>query len=188
MVTLAEIRAGTAPQNLPTADVPLCMDSAMWAELDALTAELSELSAEGAAPKRAPKASDGPNPRVAELEERRRELWTAMEAGSGVLVLTSRGLGDWIRWIDAHPPRQDNLLDDELALGLCNAVDLVDDLGRWATSWDGDPFQDGDWALFAPRVPAGASKRLVQAVVMMHDLDILPKGLASQTIRGAPVG
>jgi hypothetical protein len=53
--------------------------------------------------------------------------------------------GEWIRWKDEHPPREDNLFDAHRAGGYCNATDLIATLGKFVTHWNGQELARGEW-------------------------------------------
>lgn len=188
MVSLSDIRTGNVAPVIPTIEVPLCLNNDLWSELDRLTSEAMQLKSD-----RRQKQAQGPkneaagiSPRERDVDARIEEICQSMADDAKVLVVGAKGgLGPWIHWVDANPARSDNVLDQELAQGICNAAALVANLGKWVVSWDGEPFEDGDWDKFSQFVPAGATGRIARAVVEVHETDLIPKAPSSTSNQSA---
>lgn len=68
------------------------------------------------------------------------------------LVLQAIPGGEWQRWKDEHPPREDNKHDARFGWGLLNFTDLMADLHLFAKSWGGDALTAEDWKMLADKV------------------------------------
>lgn len=181
MPTLAELRAGR-PIRRPERTRTICTTPDLVSEVMALTAELDQIPA---APRRRhdsddgdtppSRMGDGEHPRADEIRRQLADLLATMAAGEGELTVRAIEDGEWIRWVQAHPARskeddpQGYARDIEVAAGYCNADDLIEDLGMWAYSWDGDPLGEGDWDLLAATIARPDKKELARDVVGMHE-------------------
>jgi hypothetical protein len=89
-------------------------------------------------------------------------------------VRAKRTDGEWRNWANTHPARDEGEpghdRDLEVAGGYCSADDLLEDLGTYAYSWNGEELADGDWsAVFQDSVAAPDKKLIAQAVVSMYE-------------------
>lgn len=180
--SLAELRA-SQHTALPERTMPLCLSQALVAESQSLQEERDEIlqaervqDGEAKKPKR---QADKRNPRLVEIEARFDELADEMRAHTGELRIRAITGGEWRRWVDAHPAREtgrhDNgqpiyhQVDEAIAYGICNAVDLYLALSDFVISWNGDPFAEGDWDFIANRAAPGDLNELCRQVVQMHE-------------------
>ena len=197
-VSLADLRTGGFKPM--TEVVKICADPDVAEEMARLTEEFNEADAQlQAARDRAEQAKaskklaeSGVNP---ELVARREKLRADLEAAHelfleavGELKLQAIPAGEWALWRDEHPPRKDNLADQEHGLGFADSTALLGDLDKWAVSWNGEPFAPGDWDMFA-RVLSGDLLECVQVVVKLQELRLnpapkLPSGLSETSSSG----
>ena len=178
--TAAEMRARTGPKPLPRDEVTatliegqhLLVESKRLHDeaLDVLAAaerQTEDGEAKGPPLKAGQKATP---PRVEEINAEQAALIERLAEHQVTIGLTGLPSGDWHRWKEEHPPREDNANDATLAHGRCNSADLFDDLGRYVTSWNGDPITADDWTSWAADAITYADRRdLVSAVVVMHE-------------------
>jgi len=188
MPTLAELRAQTGPKPLPkaTRTVTLIEGQHLLAQVQALEEEKRDLlvqaqrdteQAEDDGRKRTLKAGQKPEPsEPPRVEEIKAEIKTTVghlaefQAEVGLRGLTG---GDWQRYKDEHPPREDNKADLQLTAGLCNASDLFADLGRFVASWEGEDLAAGDWnEHVAERICYADRRDLVSDVVDLHETSL----------------
>lgn len=179
MATLAELRAKKA-NTLPTHTQRITLDQTLLADVERLHAEKADLLREAqrqtqdgqpdpAAANR--KMAEGLPPRVAEINAELAEIHDQLRASEGDLLLRAIRGHEWQAWKDAHPPREDNVTDRDVAFGVCNATDLLNDLGQFAVSWNGEEFSEGDWdGWFRDQIAPGDLREIVSAVVAMHEM------------------
>lgn len=116
--------------------------------------------------------------REQELRDELGTLASEMLEYTGTLRLrATRSDGDWRRWCYDHPARPAQDEDDaanarhnrdaSVALGFCNADDLIDDLAAYAVAWNDEPLSPGDWDVLA--VPAADKKQIARLVVSMYE-------------------
>lgn len=181
--TLAELRQSPRV-GLPERTYSLCLASKLIGEIRTLAIELDEAETVAAAqreddanttrPRRAGEASP-----VTAIRERLAALREEMVEHTGTLTLLGVDEGKWRTWVDAHPARTDNGRDRQIALGYCNADDLLDDLGTYAHAWNGDPLAVGDWDWIRSQAAPGDLKELGRLVVSMHEMAVdVPKLLS----------
>lgn len=185
MPTLAELRAQTGPQPLPRATrvVTLIEGQHLLAEsqqlrdeaLD-LAAEASNFDEEGNRTGPPPKAGQGAKD-AARREKRLKEIQTAQASMldrlaefQGEIGLHGISGGDWQRFKDDNPPREDNTADVRLTGGVCDSSAVFKALGRFIASWDGEKVASGDWdSWLAERITYADRRDLVTDVVKMHE-------------------
>lgn len=95
-----------------------------------------------------------------------------LAALQGEVGLRGMDPGEWQRYKDAHPPRENSRDDRQWTGGWCNATDLLNDLGQFVVSWDGEHVPDGDAVIM--RIAPSDRSQLVHDVVAMHQ-DRLPR-------------
>lgn len=171
--SLAELRASTRT-SLPVWSKPICLAQGLVAEVQALEEELLDLrvrrqSSEDADDSPPRRLAEGPDPRIAEIEQRKAELYAEMREHTGDLRYRGKPAGEWRRFVDANPPRKDNKVDETVTYGLVDADALLAHLGDFVESWNGDPLAEGDWEFIANRAPAGDLKELCSLIVQMHE-------------------
>lgn len=188
MASLADLRAQKdKPASLPTRVISICLDQQILGDIQRLTAEKNDLLVQAAVdvnaedkPSRPKRTGEGKNPRLAEIDAELEPLYARLREAEGELLLSAREGGAWLRWKDEHPPREKNESDDRLAYGLVNASDLLDDLGKYVVSWNGDDFGPGEWdGWFKAKVAPADLGALVSAVVELHESRVsAPKSLS----------
>lgn len=180
--TLAELRADKSP-SLPTRVLTICLDQRLLAQVQRLEMEKQDLTVEEAARKGDPdnprpqRIGVGPDPRLAEIDNEMAALFDEMREAEGELLLRATEGGVWQRWKDAHPAREGNQTDEQVAYGLCDATALLDSLATYVVSWDGDELTESDWvSVFAPRVAPADLSNIVTTVVSLHEARVaVPK-------------
>lgn len=179
--SLAELRA-EPPKARPTRSVPICLAPNLVAELQELIEELDTLptvetdedgvtrNADGTARKMA----QGEAPHAVAVRARMAELLDEMSEHEGDMRLQAGDEGVWRRWVNAHPAREEDepghQRDLQVAGGYCNADDLIETLGTYAHSWNGDPLAAGDWdAIFKDNISGPDKKKLAENVIAMYE-------------------
>jgi len=185
MPTLAELRAQTGPQPLPRATrvVTLIEGQHLLAESQQLREEALDLAAagshfdeEGNRTGPPPKAGQGAKDaakrekRVKEIREALASMIDRLAEFQGEIGLRGISGGDWQRFKDDHPPREDNTADVQIALGVCDSSAVFKALGRFVASWNSEDVADGDWdSWLAERITYADRRDLVTDVVKMHE-------------------
>lgn len=205
MPTLAELRA-QRPVHRPERALTICLAPHIVAEVQSLTDELQALAVAGVrgvdedGNREGPPArmGDGEDPEADAIRARLAELLDEMDQHEGELRIRAVDDGEWRRWVNEHPARQKDVdpaghaRDVEVARGYCNADDLIDDLGKWAYTWDGEPLAEGDWGILAATIARPDKKQVARGVVGMHEqMDVdLPKWRTSlsATLKRSPGG
>lgn len=188
-LSLSDLRAAP-PKGRGRCNYRLSLRGDLVAQVQALVEELQDLEVQPTAdddgnPTGPPRrmGEGGPDPRVEAIQARLADLQPAIEDHTGDLVLEAISDGDWRLWVDAHPPRDPKTTAgqrDRIVDGLCDLDALIDDLGRWAHSWNGDPLAVTDWAeVFAGSIAGGDLRGLARAVVGLQEgTTNLPKSLS----------
>lgn len=175
--TLAELRANP-PKSRPERSVTLCLAPHLVAEVQALSDELAAIplaSRVDNEEREGPPArvGQGEHPRVTEIKARLAELVDEMAEHEGELRLRATSDGEWRRWVNAHPARDEkepgHKRDQEVTFGFCDADALIDDLETYAFSWNGEPLVDGDWAMLTENIGGPDLKQIATSVVAMHE-------------------
>lgn len=204
MPTLAELRAQSGPQPLPrtTKVVTLVEGQHLLAESEALSEEIVDLSREEArlrsevnrtdaeGEKSGPprKSGEGASTvrrleevkaRIEEIKERLPLIADDLAGFQGEVGLVGLSGGDWQRFKDENPPREDmdedgnrlmNRQDVAFASALCNSSALFRALGKFVKTWDGETVTVDDWDEWLSERIAYADRRdLITAVVKMHE-------------------
>lgn len=195
MPTLAELRAqgGRAARPKSTVAVTLVTGQHLLDQQKRLQDELFDVLAkaprtddngETTGPPRKASQKDLP-PRAAEIRSEIVALYEQLSEHQGEVTLTGAlADGEWVRWKDEHPPREDNEADARIAGGFCNSSDLYDTLGRFVSAWDGEPVAEGDWdAWLGERITFADKRDLVTAVVEMYEAKVsrAPKSPSSSS-------
>lgn len=195
--TLAQLRDRNT-KNLPEHVQRITLDQNLLADVERLEAEEAELredmgraDSDGNATKPPRKASEKVRPpRLDEVEAELAEMCDRIRASEGELLLRGVTGGEWQRWKDEHPPREDSVTDTRVGYGLVNASDLLEDLGRYVISWNGEALQPDDWTWFRDQIAAGDLRDIVSSVVLMHERSGVraPKSLSvsSSSESGSP--
>lgn len=189
MASLAELRAAAgATKRLPTRSYEMCLAQDLVSRVQALEEERTGLlielggnveSEDDGSTGKPSRIGDPRRTRVAEIDAEKEALGKEMREHTGTLVLKGIDSGDWLRWVGAHPPREDgrdeqgrpivNPIDDRVAYGFCNAQALADDLLRYVQTWNDEPVDADDWAFLRSNAAPGDIKELVAIVVGMHE-------------------
>ncbi|MCD4535641.1 hypothetical protein LRP67_16230 [Nocardioides sp. cx-169] len=179
--TLAELRANP-PKSRPERSVTVCLAPHLVAEVQQLTDELDTLpraavvDADGernGPPRRVGQSAEPP--RAAEIRARLAECLDEMAEHEGELrVRANLTDGEWRNWANAHPARDEGqpgyARDQEVTMGYCNADALIDSLGKYAHSWNGDPLTESDWAeVIEPNLGGPDLKQIATHVVAMFE-------------------
>lgn len=178
--SLAEMRQSKAT-SLPERSHRICLASALIAEVQALTEEQAHLEIPRGSDEDEPsgppqRLGQGEPARAAEIRDRLAELWDEMDEHTGELRLRAIDNGEWRRWVDEHPAREGNDRDGRVAFGVCNGDDLLDSLGKWAQSWNGEPLAEGDWEFIRAKAAGGDLVAMAHSVVAMQEAEVdLPK-------------
>ena len=182
--TLADLRAAKATSR-PERAYTVCLAQHLVAEVGSLTDELASLDArsvgeDGEETEGPKKRLGGGPPRVEEIKARLADLLEEMSEYEGELRIRAVDDGEWRRWTNEHPARDENQpghkRDQAVTFGYCNADDLIDDLGTYAHSWNGEEMSGDDWTVIAASVSAADKKQIASLVVSMHESDIsIPK-------------
>lgn len=180
--SIAEMR--TSPSvGLPERPVRMCLAQKLVAEVQSLAAEheqiVNQVKIDPDKPGTPRRAGQGKPARAEEIEERVAALHEEMREHTGELLLRGIGAGRWRRWVADHPVRQVGLtkegapiwnpVDEEIAYGYCNADDLLDELGSYVVSWNGEPLADGEWDFILTNAAPGDINEAVKVVVQMHE-------------------
>lgn len=194
--SLAELRQ--SPHTaLPERTYRICLSQALVGEAQALAEEKAGLEVAASRGIEDPdeaarirKGGEGRSPRLAEIDARLEVIYDLMREHEGDIGLRGVPGGDWQRWCDAHPAREDGrdargrpiilAVDDIVAYGVCDASALMARLGDFAVSWNGAPLETGDWAWLEEKSPPGDIKEMTRWVVQMHEnkgAKALPKEL-----------
>ncbi|MFE6645659.1 hypothetical protein ACFVJS_03790 [Nocardioides sp. NPDC057772] len=194
MASLADMRARKAKTGraiAPLSDVvEICTDPEAFADMARLTDELNELDdrmrldaqRRSDGPRRVAEGDDPDPENVERREKLRADLAEARErvkASLGKLKIEAIPGGDWARWKDNHPPRDNAPADAIYGLNLVDTTALLEDLDKWVVSWEDEPLAAGDWEMFAPLSAELAST--VRAVVLLQEqgLSDAPKLLSA---------
>lgn len=175
-VSLEDLRKG-APVARTERVYQLCLRRDLIGRVDMLTTELASLPApvedDNAPPMRKGQKAD---PRPQEIRDELAQIEAEIDDAIGDLRLRAIPDGEWRRWVNEHPPREEDPRDEQIGYGICNTDDLANDLGMWAVSWNGDDLEADDWSrIFAPNAAGGDLKALVNLVVMMQEAADDPK-------------
>lgn len=196
MPTLAELRAQSGTQALPRDErtVTLVEGQHLLTQSQRLEEERVDLlvqaerdaeKAEEDGRKRTQKAGQKPEPtvppRVEEIKAELAALLDSLADFQGKVGLRGITGGEWQRFKDDHPMREDNMVDLRVAKGHCDASALFTQLGRFVASWNGEDLADGDWDNWlAEKITYADRRDLVTAVVDMHEANlprVSPKSL-----------
>lgn len=194
MPTLAELRAqgGQAPRPRSTHTVTLITGQHLLDEQKRLNDDLLDLLAkaartgdddEAAARTRKGGQKSLP-PRAAEIRQEIAALHGRLAEHQGQITLVGNlSDGEWLRWKDAHPPREDSEADQRLGGGLCNTSDLYADLGLFVAEWNGETLAEGDWLKVGEQITFADKRDLVTEVVDLYEtrLNRAPKSLSDSS-------
>lgn len=199
MPTLAELRAQNGPTPLPKAEqtVTLVEGQHLLSAAQRLIEEKSDLQIAGRSTddegkptgprNKAGQGGKEARDRLARLDAITEELAALSEQlgdHQGILGLVGLSGGDWQRFKDANPPREDNLADLRLTGGNCNSTAVFESLGTYVKTWNGEDVVEADWdSWLAERIIYADRRDLVTVVVSMHEqgLGRVPKSSSSSS-------
>lgn len=178
--TLDHLRS-SKPKARPERSVTLCLAPDLVGDVQALVEERSALM-QSRAIQDDPEAGGKPRRAGQGVCKREREINTELAAlfekiveHEGEMRLRATWTdGEWRRWVDAHPPREEGTsgheFDQRAAHGICHGADLIEELGAFAFEWNGEKMAPGDWDdIFAPVVGGGDKATMAQAIVGMYE-------------------
>lgn len=199
--TLAELRAeasGPTPRPKATRTVTLIEGQHLLDRTRVLTDELTDVlaqaeRAEANQPdeedrerirKAGAPAEPKPEPptRALEIIEERASLVDELTEHQVDIGLIGIAGGDWHRFKEANPARQDNQVDAKLAKGHCNADALFAAIGQFIATWNGEQVAERDWDdVLAERICYADRRDLIPAIVEMYEgkIDRAPKSRSS---------
>lgn len=195
MPTLEEIRArgANAPRPKSTHTVTLVTGQHLLDEQKRLSEELTDImvratrtdeNGERVGPPRKASERDLP-PRAAEIRTEVAALYEQLSEHQGeVTLVADMSDGEWLRWKDEHPPREDNTADERIGWGYCNTSDLYAELGRFVAQWEGEDVAPGAWDEWLAAQITFADKRdLVHAIVELYETKVsrAPKSPSSSS-------
>lgn len=198
MPTLSELRARSGPQPLPRATkvVTLVEGQHLLAESEALSEELRSIALEASRvdedgervgpPRKTGEGSSLP-PRADEIRARQQAIPDELADHQGEVGLVGVTGGEWQRFKDENPAREDNRHDQDLTGGECNAAALFGALGRFVATWNGEAVSADDWDRWlAERITYADRRDLVPTVVRMHEQGLVrsPKFKTSSSTIG----
>lgn len=197
MPTLAELRAlkgNAAPRPRSTHTVTLVTGQHLLDEQKRLQDELLDVMAKAARPTTEDGEPAGPPlkggqrstpPRIAEIHAETAALYDRLGEHQGQVTLVGAlSDGEWIRWKDDHPPREDNQADNTIGHGFVNTSDLYGALGMFVAEWDGEPVAPSDWdEWLGERITFADKRDLVTEVVALYEtrLNRAPKSQSSSS-------
>lgn len=177
-MSLADLRANP-PSARQEEAFRVALRPDLAARIKELTGELANLPDPVVKPRRLsqPEPEVVEHPRSVEIRDLIATLMEQFENEFGTLVVRrTRTDGEWRRWADANPPRgaDENKVaharDLRATAGLVNADALINDLGAYAWSWNGERLSDGDWdAIFADSVLPGDKMKMAETVVKFYE-------------------
>ena len=153
----------------PTVPVHLCLDSDLLERVQMIDDEVAALMDDETA-RRKPAAKV----RIAELRRTADALRTEAADQFGVLVLCAAwSRGEWENFVDEHPPRTEGPAkerDDRRAGGVVNSSALLDHLGEFVHTWQGEPITGADWSSrIEPALWPGNLGTLCLTVVSLYE-------------------
>jgi sulfur carrier protein ThiS len=193
--SLAELRK-SPHVGRPEQEFHLCVAGKLNVEFDRIETEIERLLEENPPTARTDEDGEptGPprrlgqkqlHPRVKkQLDEknaRREELRAEMAEHTVVLLLRARPDGEWRNWVNEHPPREDNRLDERAG----HDVDaLIEDLRTnpraYVVAVNGEAYTDDDWAFIWSSTADGDQWRMATTVRGLHLTGVdVPKSLTT---------
>jgi hypothetical protein len=177
----------------PTTTRTICLSSDLDERYRAQRAELEKALAELEKAKAKPGRAGG-NPHVLKAREVVAERSAALDATAEEMaafevdvVIRRQPAGDWNRWAELHPPREQEpdeqgrralMIRDAMHGGRCDFDALVADLGEWVVELNGQPATADEWDWLAETAPAASLDDLADDVLALHGERVsLPKPL-----------
>lgn len=170
--TLAELResphVGLAEQS-----VPVCLAGKLLAEINDLDEELRKAveTSEAAGRKRMTTKS-----RARQLADQIEKLRLEMDEHTVMVRVRAKEDGEWRRWCEEHPAREDDDTDQKVFGGRCNHADLIEELGAYVIAISGETPAEGDWKFIAASAAHGDKVTLALTVASMQESGVdIPK-------------
>lgn len=159
--TLAELLE-SPDVGLPETTYKLCLSAKLAAEFDRIDAAITDaLDEERTSAKRL-----GSKSTVMKLNEQREALRAKMAEHQVEVRLRAKPVHDWRRWVNAHPSREDNDLDDRLGY---NADALQESVPEYVVDVNGAELANGEWDKLAAVAAPGDLWRLAALVRGLHE-------------------
>lgn len=160
--------------GLPERTYPICVAGKLLAEIEALDEEFRRaVEAEEASGGRRRVGSKSKAATIAQQIDTKR---TEMEEHTVTVRVRAHEHGEWRRWCDDHPAREDHDTDQKVFMGLCNADDLIGSLGDYVVAINGEEPKDGDWEFVFANANSGDRSGLARVVASMHETSVdIPK-------------
>jgi len=153
----------------PTVPVHLCLDSDLLERVQMIDDEVAALMDDEVA-----RRKPATKVRISELRRAAEALRVEAAEQSGVLVLRAAwSRGEWENFVDANPPRTEGPAkerDERRAGGVVDSSALLDRLGDFVHSWQGQPVASGEWSSqIEPSLWPGNLVTLCLTVVGMYE-------------------
>lgn len=190
--SVAQMRASGKVQQ-PTTTRTICLSSDLDDRYRAQRAALEQALAALEKAKDKPGRAGG-NPHVLNARKAVKECSATLDATAEEMaafevdvVVKRWPAGDWNRWAELHPPREQEpdeqgrralMIRDAMHGGRCNFDALVADLGEWVVELNGQPATADEWEWLASTAPAASLDDLADDVLALHGERVsLPKPL-----------
>lgn len=172
--TLAELRE--SPHVGPTErSMPICLAGKLLGEIDALDEELRnavEDERAAAAGRKRMATKSRAKQLAAEIDKKRAE----MEEHVVMVRVRRKDNGEWRRWCEEHPAREDNDGDTNRFGGFCNHDDLIEELGSYVVGIGAETANEDDWKFISAGAAHGDLVSLAQLVASMQEMGVdIPK-------------
>lgn len=182
--SLADLRAGTPARPERSLTVTVGEGVRYVAKIMALQDELEEAVTRMTGDGSPRKMGEGVPPELDALREQIAEQARLMGDYEGtILIRATRTDGEWRRWCNEHPPREDGKpgrdrdveltgwSDGRRSVARCNADALMDDLATYVVEWEGERLEDGDFDRLGIAGPD--RKQIARMVVDMYENEAL---------------
>lgn len=173
--TLAELRE-SPDVGLPEDTYELCMSGKLNAELHRIEEELEAAREAEHEAKRGDDKSRGrlgAKSLVLKKSQERDKVRERMRDHSVTVRFRAHRAHEWRKWMNAHPPREDNDLDERLRF---NADDLQDAIPNWIVDVGGEPLANGDWQFILDNAAPGDLWAMAGIIRALHESGVeIPK-------------
>jgi hypothetical protein len=182
--------SASAADIVPQATVETCLAQGLVKRVQELAEEKAALALEAFrtepddadSDKPVRKMGQGGDPRIGEIDSELESLQDVMREHTGhVTVAKVISNGDWRRWADANPAREDgrdkrgrpiiSAFDIGTTGGFCDGSALLARLGDFVTEWNGEPLSEGQWEWLSEKMPMGDQKVAAQLVVSFYEVE-----------------
>lgn len=174
--SLAELRANP-PKGRPERTLSLFLAPDLMAEFQSIDQRLAaiDVPADSDGDAKPRRMGEGGSPEADALRHRLGELLEQMAEHEGELRIRANASdGDWRIWCNANPAREEGVSgydrDQRVTGGYCNADALLDRLGDFVHSWNGEPMSAQDWTdIFEPVIANGDKATIATTIVYMYE-------------------